>query len=573
MSLTDIKLHLRSIIDKEVGVYEDPTQKGHAFMKWVLKNVFEKAEDEFLFTDAPYDFGIDTYFEQDDEVYVIQSKYGAAHSVSAIIQFKKDFEDFKSTDIGKLNLKLHDLKKLVHQEKPTKLIYVTDAEATIEEKEEAKRLGIDVYDINTIAQEMWKRNVEPYKGKLGKLKVKKAMNYGDYCVAIIPLKNLAEFINGAEEYIYQSNIRQWLQFRTKVNRNMRETLKKDAKHFFKFNNGITLVCDDFTIVDEQTIQMTSPQIVNGAQTCSAVVISWKENPNLDGEVLGTIMKAVSPEDMRTITRFRNSQNAIRGKDFVSLEDFHKELKLMLKNLGYFYEIQAGSFALLPSNEQTKFKGESTYNQYLPANHNHDIPSKEAIQAYVAGFKQNPTDAYGRLYKFMPPDGENYKDAFPDDLPHDYRLLLFPYLVKEYAKAYLQYGTREVGREWKVNSTLFFVAVYFRVIAHLLDFQSPDLTKVDMNKLEKIFQTFNVNKQILELSDKVVNKFMEDSLVFKKTRIIMKAEEGEITLFDYPTFFKTHAYKEDFQEILDYKISSLFNQEIKNLKNQISELTT
>jgi len=142
-----------------------------------------------------------------------------------------------------------------------------------------------------------------------------------------------------------------------------------------------------------------------------------------------------------------------------------------------------------------------------------------------GFNQNPTDAYGRLYKFMPPDGENYKDAFPDDLPHDYRLLLFPYLVKEYAKAHLQYGTREVGREWKVNSTLFFVAVYFRTIAHLLDYRDADLTKMDLNKLEKVFQDFNVNRQILELTDKIVNKFMEDSLVFKKTRIIMKAEEG------------------------------------------------
>jgi hypothetical protein len=571
LSLSDIKSHLRNVVDREVEVYEDPSQKGHAFLKWVLKNVFEKSEDEFLFTDAPYDFGIDAYFEQDDEVYVIQSKYGVAHSKSAITQFKKDFETFKSTDISKLNIKLHDLKKLVHQGKPVKLIYVTDAEATPEEKEEAERLGIDVFDINTIAQEIWKRNVEPYKGKLGRLKVSKAMTYGDYCIAIISLKNLAEFIDKAKEYIYQSNIRQWLQFRTKVNQNIRETLKKDAKNFFKFNNGITIVCDNFTLVDEQTIQMVSPQIVNGAQTCSAVVASWKENPNLEGEVLGTIMKAVSSEEMKDITRFRNSQNAIKGKDFVSLYDFHKEVKLMLKNFGYFYEIQAGSFALLPSNEQTKYKGDSTYNQYLPANHDHVIPSKDAIQAYIAGFKQNPTDAYGRLYKFMPPNGDNYNYAFPDDLPHDYRLLLFPYLVKEYAKAYLHYGTREAGKEWKAYSTLFFVAVYFKILAHLLNFQSLEPTKVDMDKLEKIFQTFNLNKQILELSDKIVNKFMEDSSVFRKTRVTMKTEEGEKTLFDYPTFFKTHAYKEDFQEILDLIISNIFNQEIKNLKNQMATL--
>jgi len=171
---------------------------------------------------------------------------------------------------------------------------------------------------------------------------------------VIPLKDLAKFIDSTEDYIFQSNIRQWLQFRTKVNKAIRETLKTGPQNFFKFNNGITLVCDDARITEEQTINMLSPQIVNGAQTCSAVVVSWKENPALEGEVLGTIMKAVSPEEMNTITRFRNSQNAIKGKDFVSLDDFHKQIRLMLKNLGYFYEIQAGSFALLDRTEKSKY---------------------------------------------------------------------------------------------------------------------------------------------------------------------------------------------------------------------------
>jgi len=115
-----------------------------------------------------------------------------------------------------------------------------------------------------------------------------------------------------------------------------------------------------------------------------------------------------------------------------------------------------------------------------------------------------------------------------------------------------------------------VAVYFKLVGQLLDFENQDLTRIDLNKLEKIFCAFDPNRQILELVDKVVNKFMEDSQVFKKTKIVMKVEEGTKTLFDYPTFFKTHVYKEEFKEILNEKIS-LFSHDIEILKNKISSL--
>jgi len=405
------------------------------FLRWTLKNVFEKAEDEF-FTDAPYDFGIDAYFEQgEDEVYIFQSKYGSSHSLNCIGEFRKDFEDFKQTEIDRLGLRLHDLNLSMKEDKPS-WSYITDVELTQAEKEEALKHSIEIYGIHEMADEMWRRNVQPYKGKKARLEVTSALNHGNYYVCVVPLKSLAEFIDGSEEYIFQSNIRQWLQFRTKVNKQIRETLKTGPRNFFKYNNGITLVCDDIEPIG-QVLQLVSPQIVNGAQTCSAVFVSWKENPNLEGEVLATIMKAVSPEDMNLITRYRNSQNAIRGKDFVSLEDLHREIRIVLKNLGYFYEIQAGSFALLDPRDQSAYRGNEYYNKYLPSDHENNIASKDAIQAYIAGLKQNPSDAYGRLYKFMPPDGDNYKDAFPYDLQHDYRLFLYPYLAKEYAKHYLK----------------------------------------------------------------------------------------------------------------------------------------
>ena len=57
----------------------------------------------------------------------------------------------------------------------------------------------------------------------------------------------------------------------------------------------------------------------------------------------TIIKADDEQEQNNITKYRNSQNSVRGKDLVSLMDFHKSIKSQLKNCGYFYEIQAGSF--------------------------------------------------------------------------------------------------------------------------------------------------------------------------------------------------------------------------------------
>lgn len=566
-SSESLRSQLRSLIDEEVSRYEDPTEKGQAFLKWVLKNVFEKAEDESSIIDAPYDLGIDTYFESGEEdIYVVQSKYGASHSINAINQFAKDFENFQSVEIEKLNVKLHDLRKWLREGRKVRLIYITDNQVTEQEKQNALKIGIDVYDIDRIAQEIWSRSIEPYKGKIERLEILDKLNYGNYCICILPLKSLAEFIERTKEYIFQSNIRQWLQFRTKVNKGIRETLKNNPENFFKYNNGITLVCDDFKFINKKELELTSPQIVNGAQTCNAVWVSWKDDPNLKGEVLATIIRAVSIDDMRVITRYRNSQNAIRGKDFVSLEEFHREIKITLESLGYFYEIQTGSFALLEPKERMKYKGSQEYNKYLSTTHKGNISSKDAIQAYVAGFKQNPTDAYGRPSTFMP-TGDKYKEAFPYDLQHDYRLFLYPYLVREYAKAHLNYGTREEGKEWKVNSTLFFVAIYFKLLARLLDYEG-DLTKMDLNKIEKIFKDFNLNEKILKLTDKVISEFMKDSQVFNRTMITMKVGETTQRLFDYPTFFKTHAYKEEFKQIIEFKIS-LFEHEISQLKNQIN----
>jgi len=39
MSVLPIETHFRTILDKDIAPIADPTQKGHAFLRWVLKSL------------------------------------------------------------------------------------------------------------------------------------------------------------------------------------------------------------------------------------------------------------------------------------------------------------------------------------------------------------------------------------------------------------------------------------------------------------------------------------------------------------------------------------------------------
>ena len=81
-------------------------------------------------------------------------------------------------------------------------------------------------------------------------------------------------------------------------------------------------------------------------------------------------------------------------------DFHKSIKSQLKNCGYFYEIQAGSFDTKSKSKQCEYEGDVIYNNYLPDNHKKVIVAKDAIQSLVAGIEQRPTEAYSSPAQFL-----------------------------------------------------------------------------------------------------------------------------------------------------------------------------
>jgi len=532
-------------------------EKGNNFLQWVLTRVFEATEDDAAdaIVDGANDLGIDAYLPvdfSDNTIRLFQAKYGTSHSLEAIAKFKEDAKRFLGKDISKMRPELAQLvTKIKEKNLKIKCCYVTN------QKVEYSDDFIEILDIEKIIQRLWDRIKKPAAGKKSSIKLEKMLRYDNTILGVLKLRELTEFVSKNRDYVFESNIRQWMQFKTTVNKGLRETLQNNPGKFFFYNNGITIVVSNFEEIGENLIQLYAPQIVNGAQTSNSIVDHAKRTKNMNGSMTVTIIKADDEQEQNNITKYRNSQNSVRGKDLVSLMDFHKSVKSQLKNCGYFYEIQAGSFDTKTKSKQCEYEGDSTYNKYLPDNHKKVIVAKDAIQVLVAGIEQRPTEAYSSPAQFLP-RGSKYDDVFNDNLKDDYKILLYPYLVKEYAKKIPKYG-KKGGHKTKRYATLFYVAVYFRIMYKKILETKGDFKK-DVVKLEPIFRSFKLNSRILKVTDTVVTKFLEDTIV-----------EDEIELANTKhNFFSQHVWNDSMLRVLDKKIRRE-EEEILSLKKLVDNL--
>ena len=157
-----------------------------------------------------------------------------------------------------------------------------------------------------------------------------------------------------------------------------------------------------------------------------------------------------------------------------------------------------------------------------------------------------------------PRGSKYDEVFNENLKDDYKLLLYPYFVKEFAKKALRYGKRGEHKT-KRYATLFYVAVYFRILNKKILETKGDF-KLDIHKLEPVFRSFKLNSRILKLADVVVTKFLEDTAV-----------DDEIELANTKhNFFSHHVWNDAMLRVIDKKIKQE-EEEIDSIKKLVGNL--
>ena len=176
------------------------------------------------------------------------------------------------------------------------------------------------------------------------------MNFSRVCIGRVPVTEIDLLMRNHGERLLERNIRRYLGLQgNRVNEGIRATLlSSNPSNFYFFNNGLTLVCNDFSYNALQNsdyqVQVENLQIVNGGQTCMTIFKTLEEMrakgealPN-DASVLVRIYKLPRDNEdiVLNITHATNSQNPVDLKDLRANDEKQRRLEASIQSLGYDY---------------------------------------------------------------------------------------------------------------------------------------------------------------------------------------------------------------------------------------------
>jgi len=195
----------------------------------------------------------------------------------------------------------------------------------------------------------------------------------DYALTALPGEALHFLYEKYGARLLEVNVRSFLSVTGKVNRGIRDTLMKKPEHFMAYNNGIVLVADEMRMGQTSDdgpgiLWLKGMQIVNGGQTTASIYFVKKREPDTQLRrvrvptkiiVLHGMEPAAEEALISDISRYSNSQNAVRLSDLSANSPFHvvvEQLSLTTycpDGVGrWFYERAAGSYNTMLAREGT-----------------------------------------------------------------------------------------------------------------------------------------------------------------------------------------------------------------------------
>ncbi|BBU33384.1 hypothetical protein BTHE68_71180 (plasmid) [Burkholderia sp. THE68] len=186
----------------------------------------------------------------------------------------------------------------------------------------------------------------------------------DYALTVIPGEALRFIYEKYGARLLEANVRSFLSVAGKVNRGVRDTLRDNPERFMAYNNGIVLVADEAHLgktIDggPGLLWLKGMQIVNGGQTTASIYFAKRKNPSIDLRNVRVPAKVIvlrstegtsEEASISDISRYANSQNAVKLSDLSANKPFHVELERLASTTycpdgvgKWFYERAAGSY--------------------------------------------------------------------------------------------------------------------------------------------------------------------------------------------------------------------------------------
>ena len=248
-----------------------------------------------------------------------------------------------------------------------------------------------------------------YNYKLKFLQMDNVSKKVEEYLTILPAQILADIYGEYKQGLLEKNIRNFLHFKTTVNKGIRETIRTEPDMFFAYNNGISTTAESVVIGTDSNGQFISSienlQIVNGGQTTASIYYT-SSDPLIDMTSVFVPMKiSVVKADVKMddvipkISQFANSQTAIKPSDFssnsiyhISLEKFSRVEWMPVANGGkainkWYYERTRGQYLdersrLISKKDQKLFDTEFPKSQKF---------NKLDLSKYEMSWLQRPYD--------------------------------------------------------------------------------------------------------------------------------------------------------------------------------------
>lgn len=368
------------------------------------------------------------------------------------------------TDEANKNGELAELMALVQSTKgkisQLRLYIITDGmsdpSATPEPEEDVSGdfvIEYNVWDIQRVFQQhrirAGKEKVEvdfptDYDTELQCLKMSDDNDSIDAYMAIIPGITLAKIYKRYQQVLLEKNVRTFLQFKGKVNKGIRKTLREEPEMFFSYNNGISTTASEIEIKEIDGVsyitRLYNWQIVNGGQTTASIAACLSDK-EVDLSKVYVPMKISVIRDVdntdslvKAISTYANSQTAIKNSDFSANEPYLVDLE----NLSRSEWVPNGN-----SKPICKWYFERTRGQYLDQLAQlSGITEKAFKQEYPKSQKITKTDIakYEATWNMMPYNvcrgGEKNYSMFVADVKRDKPLVTPEYFHNLIAKGIL-----------------------------------------------------------------------------------------------------------------------------------------
>ncbi len=513
----------------------------------------DESSDDVVFCDGSGDGGIDVAClhlgevnddgtEEGDIWYLVQSKYGSAFAGSGTLlresQKVVDTLDGQRNNLSSLAQglleRLSEFRARASERDKLTLVFATEDPLNDEQKrvlEDVRAMGRNrlgaIFDVEAVSiATIYQRAVES-SGTVARIRIpikaQLAPSDEGLLVGSVRLADLYAFkkayrsITGDLDQLYEKNVRRFLGARGKVNKAIQATLEKEPERFGLYNNGVTFVVEDVKPLANNSFELVEPYIVNGCQTTRTIWdVLFKKlesggtgaNPamelwqaRLDKSIIITKIVKVGfqGEDLLTqITRYTNSQNAVREKDFIALtSDFQNWARQMSERHGIFLEIQRGGWdsqkALQRQNRATRIFSEW-------------VNAFDLLKVYGAGWLGEAGLAYGKNPPFLP-NGAIFKRVVNSETATLFGLddLYTAYLLQKASSKYkFGRGAQDSRRQTKF---LYYMTVIELVKYVMIDARversNPNITQ----SLLKVLENEQAKDALLETAIQVIDEYL------------------------------------------------------------------